>query len=47
MKILVTGADGYLGQGVVKKLCDNGHKVIATSISEKKGIDKRAIWKFN
>lgn len=46
MKILVTGADGYLGQGVVKKLCDNGHKVIATSISEKKDIDKRAIWKF-
>lgn len=27
MKILVTGANGYLGQGVVKALLDNGHSV--------------------
>lgn len=30
MKILVTGAGGYLGLGVVKKLLDDGVKVIAT-----------------
>lgn len=30
MKILVTGANGYLGQGVVRALLDNGHEVIAT-----------------
>lgn len=29
MKILVTGANGYLGQGVVKELLDNGHNVVA------------------
>ena len=30
MKILVTGANGYLGQGIVKAILDNGHEVIAT-----------------
>lgn len=30
MKILVTGANGYLGQGVVRHLLNDGHKVIAT-----------------
>ena len=30
MKILVTGANGYLGTGVVKQLCDDGFEVIAT-----------------
>lgn len=41
MKILVTGANGYLGKGVVKQLLDDGHEVIATDF---KGnfIDKRA-----
>ena len=29
MKILVTGANGYLGQGIVKALLENGHEVIA------------------
>ena len=24
MKVLATGANGYLGTGVVKQLCDNG-----------------------
>lgn len=30
MKILVTGANGYLGQGIVKSLLDKGADVIAT-----------------
>ena len=30
MKVLVTGANGYLGQGIVKALLDNGADVIAT-----------------
>lgn len=30
MKILVTGANGYLGKGVVKQLLDDGYEVIAT-----------------
>lgn len=41
MKILVTGANGYIGMGVVKVLLDNGHEVIATDISDN-NIDKRA-----
>jgi len=31
MKILVTGANGYLGKGVVKQLLDDGVEVIAAS----------------
>ena len=30
MKILVTGANGYLGKGVVKQLLDYGIDVVAT-----------------
>lgn len=30
MKILVTGANGFLGTGIVKQLLDDGHDVIAT-----------------
>ena len=30
MKILVTGANGYLGQGIVKHILDLGHAVVAT-----------------
>lgn len=30
MKILITGANGYLGQGIVKTILDNGNDVIAT-----------------
>ena len=30
MKILVTGANGYLGQGIVKAILDRGNNVIAT-----------------
>ena len=33
MRILVTGANGYLGQGIVKCLLDKGNEVIATDIS--------------
>ena len=37
MRVLVTGANGYLGTGVVKQLCDDGVEVIATDL-----IDCRA-----
>lgn len=30
MKILVTGANGYLGQGIVQKILENNHQVVAT-----------------
>ena len=33
MKILVTGANGYLGQGVVKDILDLGHIVVAADFS--------------
>lgn len=41
MRILVTGANGYLGQGVVKTLLDMGNNVIATDFKSD-NIDKRA-----
>lgn len=41
MKILVTGANGYLGRGVVKKLIDIGHDVIATDITTD-NVEERA-----
>jgi dTDP-6-deoxy-L-talose 4-dehydrogenase (NAD+) len=41
MKVLVTGANGYLGKGVVKALLDDGVNVIATDFNESL-IDKRA-----
>ena len=42
MKILVTGANGYLGQGIVKKLLDNGVEVVAPDVSLER-VDERAI----
>lgn len=41
MKILVTGANGYLGQGIVEKLLDDGHNVIAADQSGER-VDPRA-----
>lgn len=41
MKILVTGANGYLGAGVVKQLLDDGVQVIATDFASAQ-IDPRA-----
>lgn len=41
MKILVTGANGYLGQGIVKQILDNGHEVLATDF-DTQYVDKRA-----
>ena len=33
MKILVTGANGYLGQGIVKSILELGHDVVAADFS--------------
>lgn len=41
MKVLVTGANGFLGRGVVKQLLDDGVEVIATDFSTDL-IDERA-----
>lgn len=41
MKVLVTGANGYLGQGIVKSLLDSGCDVIAAD-SKVEMIDTRA-----
>ena len=41
MKVLVTGANGYIGTGVVKQLLDDGCTVIATDFSVDK-VDARA-----
>jgi dTDP-6-deoxy-L-talose 4-dehydrogenase (NAD+) len=41
MTILVTGANGYLGQGIVKQLCDDGISVNAADYSLSQ-IDYRA-----
>ena len=41
MKTLVSGASGYLGQGIVKHLLDNNHSVIAIGRKQER-IDSRA-----
>lgn len=41
MKILVTGANGYLGQGIVKSILELGHDVVAADLSVQ-NIDNRA-----
>ena len=33
LKILVTGANGYLGQGIVRSILNNGHCVVATDFN--------------
>lgn len=42
MRILVTGANGYLGQGIVKQLLNDKHEVIACDLSLNE-VDNRAI----
>ena len=34
LKILLTGANGYLGKGVVKQLLDDGIEVVATDYKD-------------
>lgn len=41
MKILVTGANGYLGQGIVKRILDCGNEVVAADF-EVDCMDERA-----
>lgn len=41
MKILVTGANGYIGKGLVRQLMDDGMRVTATDLRDNL-IDKRA-----
>lgn len=41
MKILVTGANGYLGQGIVKTLLENNVQVVATGMNTDR-VDCRA-----
>ncbi|MBR4494616.1 MAG: NAD(P)-dependent oxidoreductase [Clostridiales bacterium] len=42
MKILVTGANGYLGQGIVKSILDSGNEVVAADFKVDH-VDDRAI----
>lgn len=41
MKVLVTGANGYIGKHVVRHLCDLGHDVVAIDFTNSE-IDPRA-----
>ncbi|MCR4881804.1 MAG: NAD(P)-dependent oxidoreductase [bacterium] len=40
-KVLVTGANGYIGSHATKELLDGGHQVVAVDINDSR-IDKRA-----
>ncbi len=42
MKVLITGAGGYIGRHVVREFLDHGHQVFVSDFSYK-GIDERAI----
>ncbi len=42
MKVLITGAGGYIGRHVVKAFLDAGHDVYASDLSFK-GVDERAV----
>jgi len=41
MKILVTGANGYLGQGIVTHILNHGHEVVASDFTVEH-VDERA-----
>ena len=41
MKVLVTGANGYLGQGIVTAILDRNHEVVGTDLSTQY-VDDRA-----
>ena len=43
MKILVTGATGFIGNYLIMELLKSGYEVIATGIEEKK--DLKTSWK--
>ena len=43
MRILVTGANGFLGSFITKKLCDDGFEVVAMDLSNN-NIDDRATY---
>ena len=43
MKIMVTGADGYIGRGVVQELLDEGHQVIAMGLSSCGIVDENLL----
>lgn len=42
MKVLITGASGYIGRHVVKEFLENGHEVYVSDFTYK-GVDERAI----
>lgn len=42
MKILVTGAEGFLGKGIVNKLLDLGNEVVAACLNTPRDLDVRA-----
>lgn len=42
MRIVITGANGYIGSHVVKELLDSGHSVVAADLKQDR-VDNRAI----
>ena len=44
MKVLLTGASGFIGRELMRELLDRGHEVVASSSKKRESDDPRITW---